>query len=130
MGDKKKRKKEQTTKAGLEKSCKTCDHDEACGGNDSGIFPCPDYVDKKPEEEIRHLCDTCVLEFATCNSNPVFGTGFGNDNVKDCSSYVKTNQQIIEDRQELLGLQKGIGRNEKRFLHDLTGQDEEEYNES
>jgi len=90
-----------SAKKGIEKSCRTCDHDQGCGGNDSGIFPCPDYIDKPPEdEELRHLCATCVLEFATCNSNPVFGTGLGNDNVKECDSYIKTDSQVIATRQE------------------------------
>lgn len=34
-----------------------------------------------------NLCETCDNEFATCESNPFFGCGFGNDNVYRCNSY-------------------------------------------
>ena len=33
------------------------------------------------------------------------------------------------ENREIIRLEKGIRRNEKGFLHDLTGQDEEDYNE-
>ena len=33
----------------IEKSCDTCDRQEECSGNDSGIYPCPDYI----EEELK-----------------------------------------------------------------------------
>jgi len=29
------------------RSCKTCDRDKNCAGNDSGRYPCPDYIEMK-----------------------------------------------------------------------------------
>jgi hypothetical protein len=29
------------------KSCKNCENDETCAGNDSGIYPCPHYEETK-----------------------------------------------------------------------------------
>ena len=36
-----------------------------------------------------NLCDTCDKHCATCNSNPMFGNGIGNDNVYQCDAYKK-----------------------------------------
>lgn len=30
-------------------SCLTCDRQESCAGNDSGIFPCPDFIRMKKD---------------------------------------------------------------------------------
>jgi hypothetical protein len=43
------------------KSCKDCDRDETCAGNDSGIFPCPDFVDKV--EEARRIVERYDVDF-------------------------------------------------------------------
>jgi len=39
-------------------ACKTCDRDEDCAGNDSGIFPCPDYVPKVSHD---NPCEYCPI---------------------------------------------------------------------
>ena len=47
-------------------------------------------IRKQAEDTIdtkRHLCDTCKKDFATCNSNPKFGNGIGNDNIYECDAY-------------------------------------------
>lgn len=28
------------------RSCKTCDRYQECAGNDSGVYPCPDYIER------------------------------------------------------------------------------------
>ena len=35
----------------------------------------------------RDLCPTCRFHFATCDGNPKFGDGVGNDNVYECDGY-------------------------------------------
>jgi len=63
--------------------------------------------DSKPEDEKIHwiafeiniedakstinLCDNCIYEFAECDGNPKFGTGFGNDNVYECDKFILSN---------------------------------------
>ena len=44
-----------------------------------------------------NLCDTCSKEFAICKSTLNFGNGLGNDNVYECSSYIK----IIVDEKNI-----------------------------
>lgn len=39
------------------------------------------------KEEALHLCQYCLNEFATCKSNPKFGSGLGNDNVYECDIF-------------------------------------------
>lgn len=51
-------------------------------------YQCPECNDSN-FSPFRHLCETCKLEFATCKSNPEFGSGKGNDNVCDCDAYIK-----------------------------------------
>jgi len=34
-----------------------------------------------------NLCDTCSKHIATCDGNPKFGTGKGNDNVYECDGF-------------------------------------------
>ncbi len=34
-----------------------------------------------------HLCPECEKDFAVCDGEPRFGTGYGNDNVYCCSGY-------------------------------------------
>jgi len=55
MTDNKTQKEKAEQKQADEKSCKDCDRYEACMGNDSGIFPCPDFIDK--EAEIARLTE-------------------------------------------------------------------------
>ncbi len=43
------------------KSCKDCDRYEACAGNDSGKFPCPDFIDKV--EEARRIAERYDVDF-------------------------------------------------------------------
>ena len=38
-----------------------------------------------------NLCDNCIYEFAECDGNPKFGTGFGNDNVYECDKFILSN---------------------------------------
>lgn len=35
-----------------DKSCNVCDRLESCSGNDSGIFPCPDFISKADGEGV------------------------------------------------------------------------------
>lgn len=42
--------------------------------------------DKLDKGQIN-LCELCENDIATCNSNPIFGNGRGNDNVIDCNNY-------------------------------------------
>lgn len=45
-----------------------------------------DITEKKARlEEILNLCHQCSKEFASCDGNPKFGTGKGNDNVYECA---------------------------------------------
>jgi hypothetical protein len=48
-----------------------------------------------------NLCDECKLEFAECKSNPMFGNGYGNDNVYQCDKYEAPQPLVIVD-EELL----------------------------
>jgi hypothetical protein len=41
------------------------------------------------KESMLNLCAFCQKEFATCVSEPKFGTGKGNDNIYDCSEYAE-----------------------------------------
>lgn len=43
--------------------------------------------DKAFRDKTVNLCDSCELHIATCDSEPKFGTGEGNDNVWDCNKY-------------------------------------------
>ena len=45
----------------------------------------------KKNDDIKHrnLCSSCSKDFATCVSDPEFGFGIGNDNVFNCSAYIK-----------------------------------------
>jgi len=36
------------------KSCNNCRWNDDCGGNDSGIYPCPDYVRIQEESLKQH----------------------------------------------------------------------------
>jgi len=41
-----------------------------------------------------NICDTCIKEFATCDTvEPIFGEGFSGDNVVNCTSYTAKNMQ-------------------------------------
>lgn len=46
-----------------------------------------------PEKDL-HLCETCRYEFATCDSSPKFGTGYGNDNVYECDTYLELEEDL------------------------------------
>ncbi len=35
-------------------SCKNCRWNETCAGNDSGIFPCPDFAREQKESLKQH----------------------------------------------------------------------------
>jgi hypothetical protein len=37
-----------------------------------------------------NLCATCIHDIPTCNGNPIFGDGLGNDNVIQCIEYSKS----------------------------------------
>ena len=50
----------------------------------------------------RHLCPTCLYEFATCKGNPKFGDGYGNDNVYECDKYHFAIKMSPEDYQKAL----------------------------
>ena len=41
------------------------------------------------KEQVLNLCDFCEYHIATCKSNPMFGTGKGNDNVYECETWIK-----------------------------------------
>ena len=45
-----------------------------------------------------NLCDTCSKEFAICKSTPKFGNGFGDDNVCECSSYMKRTEVALDEK--------------------------------
>ena len=36
-----------------------------------------------------HLCSYCSQCFATCKSNPEFGSGKGNDNIYECDAFTQ-----------------------------------------
>ena len=39
---------------------------------------------------VLHLCSSCVQHFAECLPELIeFGNGFGDDNVIDCSGYIR-----------------------------------------
>lgn len=61
-------------------------------GEKRGVYcaqECPDRESCHAKKN-RNLCDTCTLEFATCEApDPQFGTGKGNDNVWLCDYYRK-----------------------------------------
>lgn len=44
-------------------------------------------ANKRLDDGQINLCNDCQNEFATCNSNPIFGNGRGNDNVIECNIY-------------------------------------------
>jgi len=48
---------------------------------------------KEKQEELDkrtvNLCPECADEPPTCESNPKFGLGIGNDNVYECDSFIK-----------------------------------------
>lgn len=50
-------------------------------------------TEEKKEEQI-HLCDSCMNEYPSCISNPVFGHDFGNDNVVICDAYHKIEEKL------------------------------------
>ena len=61
-------------------------------GRYSGYVPalaCPAHGGLK-KEEVVNLCDFCTHHVSTCNSNPKFGIGKGNDNVFECESFKTT----------------------------------------
>lgn len=41
------------------------------------------------EDTKQHLCESCSKEYPTCDGQPEFGDGFGNDNVFRCKGYEK-----------------------------------------
>jgi len=45
-----------------------------------------DYHETKRRQD-TNLCESCINHFATCQADPKFGTGEGNDNVYECNSY-------------------------------------------
>jgi hypothetical protein len=58
--------------------------------NYNGYVPalaCPAHGGKTKESSVN-LCVNCTKEIATCNGNPKFGTGVGNDNVYECDFFL------------------------------------------
>ena len=58
-------------------------------GRYAGYVPalaCPAHGGLK-KEEVLNMCDFCTNHISTCNSDPKFGTGTGNDNVFECNSF-------------------------------------------
>lgn len=41
------------------------------------------------EDTKHHLCESCSKEYPSCDGQPEFGDGFGNDNVFRCNGYKK-----------------------------------------
>lgn len=53
-----------------------------------GIFiPKPIFTISDNIKKNLHLCKYCKKDFATCKSNPTFGTGLFNDNIFDCTTF-------------------------------------------
>ena len=64
-------------------------------GRYNGYVPalaCPIHGGETKEEAVN-LCNNCENEFATCNSSPKFGAGFGNDNVYECDKFKPNEKQ-------------------------------------
>ena len=51
-----------------------------------------------------HLCPTCKYEFATCNGNPKFGDGYGNDNVYQCDKFFAVIKMTEKDYHKAIDL--------------------------
>lgn len=34
-----------------------------------------------------HLCDDCIYTYPECKGNPLFGDGYGNDNIYECNAH-------------------------------------------
>ena len=49
---------------------------------------CPGHGGPRKKEMVN-LCVNCKEHIATCDSNPEFGTGVGNDNVYECDNFIK-----------------------------------------
>ena len=49
---------------------------------------CPGHGGQE-KKEVLNLCDFCKLNFGSCKSDPVFGSGIGFDNVYECDSFVE-----------------------------------------
>ena len=47
-------------------------------------------VDAEVDKTNTNLCDDCKYHIATCEGNPKFGNGIGNDNVYSCDKYNKS----------------------------------------
>ena len=43
---------------------------------------------KEYEPSLVHHCDNCTKCLADCDGDPVFGNGFGNDNVTQCEEFI------------------------------------------
>ena len=57
--------------------------------NESQFIPglaCPAHGGPKKEQAV-HLCANCAKHIATCDGNPKFGTGKGNDNIYECDCF-------------------------------------------
>lgn len=59
------------------------------GNKYDGYVPalaCPIHGGPEKKQALN-LCDFCENDFGGCGSNPIFGTGLGNDNVYECDLY-------------------------------------------
>jgi len=51
-----------------------------------GGLACPNHGGDKKEVALN-LCQYCKHSFATCEADPKFGIGLGNDNVYECETF-------------------------------------------
>lgn len=79
---------------------------------------CADELERLSAENERiksecvNLCDTCVLSFAECASNPIFGSGVGQDNVIYCPQYKHTFEKERDQWRDLaIEAQRELDRN-------------------
>ena len=54
------------------------------------------------KKQALNLCTYCINDFGGCESNPIFGTGLGNDNVYECDIF-KPKQYGKETTKDLSG---------------------------
>lgn len=92
-----------------------------------------DRMNKKASAEaVVNLCDTCVSEFPICSSDPIFGAGETNDNVRDCDAYIKTDSRIITNRRDKSAAEAEVLAlidEEAKALRLMEERAEEEYHE-
>lgn len=63
-------------------------------GKYDGYVPalaCPTHGGPEKKQALN-LCNFCGNDFSGCKSNPIFGTGLGNDNVYECDMF-ESNQE-------------------------------------